>query len=407
MRRPPAVPVLTVVPPRPGRGPWDALLAPVRAARRRWNARVGLRALAHAVTILGAAAAVVVVLVVAAAPLGFALGTAAVTVATLALAAAALRAARRAWLPARRAAAWVDARADLGGGLAALAGVASRRPTALVPLLAARVAAGRERWSATRLVPHVVPRAALAAALLTAYALVLVVTAAPRWRPVPPRLVATDRVHGLPAPDDGIPRTPAVAPTGAAPATGAGAASADPTGATGGGAIPADGGLLAVPRALQARLQAALWGAPLALTRAAGGDGGRTPGVPGRTPRPGTGHAIDGAGRARDGAVAKDGAAGREAGGAASGAGTATDPDLLGPDGVLRHTGPGRFALGLGARVYGPRGGARPPEGEAPAPEPDERPALGAVARTPAPLHRLGIPPDLAPAVRAAYERAP
>jgi hypothetical protein len=187
------------------------------------------------------------------------------------------------------------------------------------------------------------------------------------------------------------------------------AAGADPTGAAGGGGAAADAGLLAVPRTLQSRLQAALWGAPVAVTRADGGGRAGTGGAPGRTPRRGAGDAIaEGAGPGRsDGAVARSGAAGREAGGAAAGAGTATDPDVLGADGVLRHTGNGRFALGLAARVYGPAGAPRPPEGDAPRAEPDERPALGAFARTPAPLRRLGIPPDLAPAVRAAYERTP
>ncbi|HYR97165.1 MAG TPA: hypothetical protein VEM57_10535, partial [Candidatus Binatus sp.] len=281
-------------------------------------------------------------------------------------------------------------------------------------------------WRPAAVVPHGVPRGAVAAALGATIALLLVLLVAPRLRPTV--------LYGEAVPEGGgrlraVPGRVLFTPTRDAERL---------------AAAPAP----SLVAELQERIRRRVWGHEWEATREAmarmageqqarGGESERrsTPGRAGDAdtergwdlarPAPSRGDAgtpdrVAAAGRdpgEEDGATRPDPERRAEArdatgtGDAARGAGTATDPRLLGPATEPR---PGRdsFDVPIVARVRSLGGGPRPPSGEAPPAAADARPDLGAGQRRDAPVARMDVPPTYEDIVRNVFahrdgDRAP
>jgi hypothetical protein len=382
-----------------------SLLRQVHRVRRRHNLLVLQRALYLLLAGLAAGAALLLLVALTASPLAFAVALVAAGAGAGAGAAAGARAVRRAWVPAARAPAWIDARAGLAGRLATLAAFAGRGPAYFLPLVAAQAEARAPEWGPDRLVPERVPWGALALAVGATYAVGLVVAVAPRLRPPPVRVVATGepRVRRTPtAAERALPHRLLAAPELAGDAPGD---EADDASGAGGGtadAVGDRGPLAALARGLRERIRSTLWGIePPAATGAAGAT--RTAAATLVPPGAGAAAGGDAAAAARA-APAPGASGGTESGTAgAAGAGDGTDPQVLGVPVPLTHAGDGRFALGLAAWVHGPTGRPRPPAGEAPHPAADARPALAGRERADTAVPKAVVPAAWEPFVQAFY----
>ena len=415
-------------------GPADAVARQLRRVRQRWNVhRVGRAALL--VAALGAlTVALTVLLALRLGLVGFALAATAVTLAAAAAGVALVRSAMNGWMRASRAAATVDARARLGGRLRTLVELGVHRPADdfFLPLLVEQNRAGLDLWRPEDLVPHLVPRAALAGALVAVSALVAVVVLAPALAPRMPAIEYSEHPLGAVEPDGLANENPDRVVIGSGDAPGEPGAETSPSAlAVADDVEGTESGLARLAAGLQERIRERLWGegwrraaASMARAerarrrgRARPGSGGRddasesegwetarlAPGGATRRTR-GRGRGSE-AGRSEAAAEpAPDAgetrgdaptgtAVGREA---AAGAGTGTDPNLLGEPMEVRHTENEAFALGLTAHVRGPSRAGRRPSGETPAAEDDERPRLGGRQRPETAVARIPVP--------AAYE---
>jgi hypothetical protein len=382
----------------------DDIARQVVRVRRRRNAYAAQLALYGVLATAAAAAAIVVVLAVVAGARAFAVGAGAAIAAVGLAFAFVLRAAGRRWVRARRAAGWIDAEAELDGRLATLVEI-DGRDGALVPLLVAQNVERLGLWQPERIVPSAVPLRALASALAAGASLVLALVVAPSLLPAAPEIVWSDRsvapvdVAG----EDGADETAARLAISPLAAGGANAAAGALPGA---GATPRDRATRpAPPPTLRDRLRRRLWGER--WTAAANGDVGA--GTPRPNQRGDGGAASDGApaaGGAPGGAGAHDAIDAATADGApaqAAGAGDGTDPELFAVPAEDEAVADGRFALGLGARVHGPRGEPRPPSGDAPAADADARPLLAPGPREATLPRRGDVPAELEAVVRALF----
>ncbi len=384
----------------------DPVARQVRRVRRRRNlhaAQLGLYGVAAA---LGAASAAVVVLALTAGTRGFALGALAAGGGAVAAASGAARAAARRWTPGRRAARWVDDTAGLGGRLATLVELRGR-DGAFVPLLVAQNLERLDAWRPERLVPRRVPWLALGAALAGVYGFLLALAVAPRLVPPATELVWSEQPLApldLAGDAEGgeAPRRLVVSPLAGEAGAGGGAA------LPGAGIAPRERGARAgAPQTLQDRIRRSLWGERFTSAATAAATG-----------RPGTQHgrgaepSAPGARGQREGRASREGAtegaaAGTNEPATASGAGTGTDPELFAVDTDDEAAADGRFALGLAARVHGPRGAPRPPSGEAPPAEPDARPPLAPGPRDATAPRRPAVPAEYEAVVRALFAHRP
>ena len=388
-------------------GAVEAIHRQVRRVRRRRNLYELQRVIYLSSALgLGATAVLVLLALAGSRPL-FARALAAVSAVALAVVLAVVRDARRRRIPAATLALWIDRRSGLTGRLATLVELARRgdASAALLPLLVEQNVARLDRWRADLLIPHRVPRAALAMAAGGAAFLALVVVLAPRLRPPAPDVVVGE-VPALPLEDVEIAGARlAVAPLDPEDDTTT-AATSHRTGAD----------------ELRERIRRELWGtptpespAPAVRTPAENGtatdDAEEAAGEDGLEPAPSR----------TDGASAGDGTGGDEqvagetpsvednarglleqprdgddetaaAGGAAAGAGNQPDPHLFGPPSA-GGAGSARFALSLAARIRAGRGGTgeaapppAPPASEARADLAPGQRAEAAVPRMPIPL---------------------
>ncbi len=200
-------------------GPVDPLEQQIRQVRRRRNLLELQRALYLLIATVSGSAAVLVMLALGASARLFSVVAWSVGVAVLVTAAMLVLEARRRWLAAARAPAWIDARAGLRGRLTTLVETRSRavRPADafFLPLLTEENMHRLDGWRAARMVPRRVPRGALASALATTGLLLLALSLAPGLRPQAPEIIYSDRpVEGLEASDegDGLPDRIVVAP---------------------------------------------------------------------------------------------------------------------------------------------------------------------------------------------------
>jgi hypothetical protein len=390
----------------------------LRRVRWRQNAYELQRVTYLAIAAVAAAATIVVVLALATDDRTFAAGAGAVVLVALAATTVSVTATARRWLSARRAPAWIDARAGLRGRLATLVELAGGDgpERAFLPLLAERNAAGLDAWRPESVVPDTFPHGALGAAAAACSALAAVVILAPALPR--PRAAATagtlDRVA-----IDGIDARLRLRADDAAAA--ALAVLGDDDGAVG-----------SVAASLRRRIRHAVGGprwddAPPPVASSEAGPVAETSAAPSDpAPQPSWDVARDRLARARhasaddagtsettaEGAAARDGrraaaddpgtGAASPAGTPAAGAGTGTDPNLLGAaaDGA---PGTAAFALPIAARVRATGGGRRPASGETPAADPDARPALGDAQRRDAPIPHAEVAPAWEPVVRRLY----
>src|SRR5262245_51706664 len=395
----------------------DAIARQLRRLRWRWNLHALQRALyLTAATVAGAAAALVL-LALRAGDASFAPGLAGLVVVALGALVLIARGAVRGWLRPAQIHLWVDRRVGLGGRLATVMELPEhRRQAALFPLLVEQNAADMEVWQPERVVPLAVPLLALAAAIIAAQGLVLVLRLAPRLRPPPAEVAKSDRPveHAAPVDElDTVPHRVLVAPMRVPPQTSQrSGGDAEGSAATGGGAGAKRSASL--PTQLRQRIRRQLWGAPSTPIELAGGqphapgtaadEGRRGPSVPGKGGRAGDEHGDGRSDARRTGDTGAAGQQGRGEGAARAGPGTA--PDLYGPPtGADLHE--GHFALGLGADVHGPGGRPRPPSGEAPPAALDEQPELAPEQREGTPSHKMPVPPDYEPIVRAVFAHSP
>ena len=389
-------------------GAVEAIQRQVRRVRRRQRLHE-LQRVFYLLSGLGTgAAAVLVLLALGASPPVFARALPAVAGVALGAALVVVRDARRRWTPAADLAHWIDRRSGLTGRLATLVELGRRGDAnaPLLPLLVEQNVTRLERWRADCMVPHRVPRAALATAASGAALLGLVVALAPRLRPPAPEVVVGE-VPGLPL--EGVEVTGdrlAVAPV-------------DPED-DGSTSRPAVDETSAVAQ-LQERIRRELLGertraASVAWTQArdgadpdGGGEAADEVGLEPAPPPAGRASPEDRTGAderhvATETRSVEDDARGlleqprdgddesAAAGGAAAGAGNQPDPHLFGPP-SSGAAGTERFALSLAARIHAGRGGsgeaAAPPPPSPAEPRADLAPgqrAEAAVARTPVPL---------------------
>jgi hypothetical protein len=298
-----------------------------------------------------------------------------------------------------RAAAWIDGQAALGGRLLTLVEVARRGPrdAFFLPLL---VEQNRDRlpsWPPERLVPRIVPRGELAAAVAGLAALGLVVGLAPGWRP---------HASG---------RTTARLDAGEVGSTADGDATQARAVAT---PVEDPTGLAGLPLTLRDRLRDAVWGTDWAELPPAATARAERPADTGRVPhrrsdddtRLASLPSDDRAGEAEEPNASdtertdasEHGTADTDESAPGPGAGTGTDPNLLGTA-TERTDGHTTFELALGARVRARRERPNRSPDEAPPAEPDARPALAGSERRAAAVHHMPVPPAYEAIVRAAF----
>jgi hypothetical protein len=413
--------------------PVEPMRRQIARLRRRRNLYEAERALSLLVATAGAAATAIVLLALGAGPMLFAVGVASIVVAALLGAGVAVAGTRRRWLGRERAAIWIDRQAGLEGRLATLIEL-QRRGTLpadsfFLPLLLEENRRRLPSWRPAAVVPRGVPREAVAAALGTTTALLLVLLLAPRLRPPAPEVFYGEAVPEGAGRLRAVPGRVLFTPTRDAERL---------------ATAPAP----SLTAELQERIRRRVWGRDWEATREAmarmaseqqarGGESERrsSPGRDGDAdaeqgwdlarPAPSRGEAgtperVAAPGREpgeQDGATRPDPdrrAEDRDAigtGDAARGAGTTPDPRLLGPATEPR---PGRetFDVPIVARVRSLGGGPRPPSGEAPPAAPDARPDLGAGQRRDAPVARMDVPPAYEEIVRNVFahrggDRAP
>jgi len=381
----------------------DELLQQIRRVRRRRNVRAAQVAIYGVTAVLGVAASLVTVLALGVAAGPFVLGALVVGFTSAVAVGCVVRAAWRSWLRTDRAARWIDATAHLGGRLATLVAL-DHVDGAFGPLLVAQTLDSRAAWRPERLVERQIPGLALGAALMAVASLVLVVALAPRFAPRTSEVVWIDRpIASLDADaQDGasdVPERLAISPVAGTPARGDGS-----LGAAGGGARDRAGQTEHAP-SLQDRIRRRVWGAGAGGAAGSGSGAGPgdhaatnagfgTTGDRGASDRP----ASDAEARAADPQEATSGAPG----GSTTGAGDGTDPELFAIP-VEALAADGRFALGLGARVHGPRGEPRPPSGDAPDARPDAHPSLAGDPRELSLPPRATVPAEYEVIVRALF----
>jgi len=431
----------------------DPIERQVLQVRRRRNLRELQRVLFALVALAAASGAALVMLALLAEPKLFAVATwgAAGTVVVTAI--LLLRTLRRRWLAADAAAAWIDARAALGGRLATLVAVRDRARGDIpffLPLLAEQNRRAMERWRPDRLIRRRTPLAALASALVATTALLLALIVAPRLRPPLPQIVYSDRpVDGTDlGPPNGVPERIVVAP----PHEGGGPSERHERG-PGAGANGGDDGerddsaMARLSSALQDRIRRDLWGrewqaAHDAMERAArdeqrraqhasrdgdadgddgeAGDGEQpweTAGLPadGRAPRGAAGddarrgkpgESSDADAKARGlGDDAYDPQVGSGAGQPVPGAGNETDPNLFGaPTAVdgTRESG-SSFELAINAPVRAQRNAPKRAGGDPPPASEDTHPALTRAGRQEHAIRRMPVPSGYETIVREMF----
>ena len=340
--------------------------------------------------------------------------------------------ARRRWIGAAHAIAWIEARSRLAGRLRTLVELAPRPQGFFHPLLESEVTRDLDAWTPRRIVPRAVPRGALATALVAIVALVVIARLASFAPPPAPALAFSDAPlageRDASADDAAVGERVVVAPGVPRDDADEPAPVRDDTPSS----------LASFSSRLQENVRQQVWGKAWervrdALARAgtsgrgdAEGDGDDAAelaandlvdaesagtngsGAPQRRPGVGKQPAEDddtASGRT-DAAPPEDEAETRsdEAGGqGGGGAGTGTAPNLFGGSSV-DTAGTGSFELALAARMRADRTRGRRGTGAAgPSADPDAQPALAADQRRETAAHRMTVPAAYETVVREVF----
>lgn len=268
----------------------DPIERQIRQVRRRRNLRELQRGLYFLTATAAGSAAALVLLALGADERSFAIATWTLVGAIAATGVWLARDVRRRWISSRRAAAWIDARADLGGRLTTLVALRARAAPrrdrgdagsdrgdtggdrddaggdrrSFLPLLAAENVARLDRWRPRRLVRRAIPLAALAAAAAAAAALLFAVWIAPRLRPPLPEIIYSDTpMNGTEADDDGragMPDRVVVAPAGAPESRRRGRGAATRGDGAGTDDADDDPAIARLPSELQDEIRRQFWG---------------------------------------------------------------------------------------------------------------------------------------------------
>jgi hypothetical protein len=397
----------------------DAVRRQILRVRRRRNLYHAQRALYLAVAAAAGTATTLLLLALLAGPTAFAVAVWAGSGGLLLFVAALSHRTARGWLRTDRAAVWIDRETEQRGRIATLIELedTGRPRTALGPLLEDENARRLSTWEPARVLPEGVPIAALHGALVASAALLLALAFAPHIDPPPEPAASPGSPAASPPRMQAVRRRLLSAPRPGAADQPVSALRED-----------AEGSVLArLPAELRERIQRRLWGEqrerqsmaragepPPGAARREGGEAGRhgqssRPTVGDDSERPteaGDSEAQEAEGRAARAELPPRDRAAPGRGAPTAGAGTGTDRNLLGPPSTPgERAARARFRLAIAARVRALEGGPQRPSGEAPPPEPDERPELGARQLRDAPVHRLDVPPAYEGIVRRVFAR--